>query len=349
LWKFGWSGKVSSQTQTCNFLSFRHQNEIALPRKIIISRNQHSSSKFVKQMGQELRFGIITVQNLPWNEEVRRWQFIEALGFDSVWVADHFVDPYRPNSPWFEGWTLLAALATQTSRIRIGTLVTSIALRNPAMLARQALTVDHISNGRLELGLGTGVSWDPAYSMIGIENWRPRERVARFREAVEIVDRCLRNRVTTFKGQYYQLEDAVFMPRTMQQPRPPITIGATGLLMLRLAARYADAWNSVPGEWRTSPYKMLEDTRRRNQLLDDYCKEIGRDPQTLRRSLLVFGSDAETAFNSVDSFKKVVERYRNVGITEFIFYYPERDEQIPILKQVSKRIIPNLRSPQALD
>lgn len=300
-------------------------------------------------MSQELRFGIITVQNLPWNREVERWKFIEALGFDSVWVADHFVDPYEPGSPWFEGWTLLAALATQTNRIRIGTLVSSIPLRNPAMLARQALTVDHISNGRLELGLGTGVSWDPVYRMIGIENWSSQERVARFREAVEIVDQCLRNRVTTYEGRYYQLKDAVIAPSPVQQPRPPITIGASGPQVLKLAARYADTWNSVPGEWRTSPDEMLEQTRRRNQMLDDYCEEIGRGPQTLRRSLLVFGSEAQTVFNSADAFNEVVKRYRNVGITEFIFYYPFRDEQIPVFEQIARKAIPKLRATQGPD
>jgi alkanesulfonate monooxygenase SsuD/methylene tetrahydromethanopterin reductase-like flavin-dependent oxidoreductase (luciferase family) len=302
-------------------------------------------------MKQELRFGIITVQNRPWKKEVERWKFIESLGFDSVWVADHFVDPYEPNSPWFEGWTLLAALASQIKRIRIGTLVSSIPLRNPAILARQALTVDHISNGRLELGLGTGVSGklDPVYSMIGIEDWPPQERVARFREVVEIVDQCLRNRVTTYKGQYYRLKDAVMTPKPVQQPRPPITIGAMGPSMLKLAARYADTWNSVPGEWHASPDKMLEDTRRRNSLLDDYCEEIGRDPQTLRRSLLIFGSEAQTVFNSADAFEAVVERYWNVGITEFIFYYPFRDEQIPVFEKIARNVIPKLRATHGRD
>jgi len=300
-------------------------------------------------MGQELRFGIITVQNLPWKKEVERWQFIETLGFDSVWVADHFVDPYEPNSFWFEGWTLLAALASQTNRIRIGTLVTSIPLRNPAILARQALTVDHISNGWLELGLGTGVNWDPVYSMIGIENWLPQERVARFREVVEVVDLCLRNRVTTYQGEYYRLKDAVMIPAPIQQPRPPITIGAMGRSMLKIAARYADTWNSVPGEWRAPLNKKLENTRQRNKLLDEYCEEIGRDPQTIRRSLLVFGSEAETVFNSVDSFETVVECYRDVGIAEFIFYYPERDEQVPVFEQIAKKVIPKLRASRGHD
>ena len=295
-------------------------------------------------MKQVLRFGIVTVQNLTWAEEVERWQFIEALGFDSVWVADHFVDPYEPDSPWFEGWTLLAALASQTKRIRIGTLVSSIPLRNPAMLARQALTVDHISNGRLELGLGTGVPWDPAYSMIGIDNWPPQERIARFREAVEIVNRCLRNRVTTYEGRYYQLKGAVMRPPPVQRPRPPITIGATGKSMLEITARYADAWNSVPGEWRAPLNTKLECTRQRNELLDEYCREIGRDPQTLRRSVLVFGSEAETVFNSTDTFDAVVKCYRDVGITEFIFYYPFNHEQIPVFEKIAREVIPKLRA-----
>lgn len=131
---------------------------------------------------------------------MRRWQFIESLGFDSVWLADHFVDPYQPDSPWFEAWTLLGALATETRTIRIGTLATSMPLRNPALLARQAITVDHISNGRLEVGLGAGVRRDPVHSMIGIENWFSAERVARFREAVEIVDRSLRGETVDYEG-----------------------------------------------------------------------------------------------------------------------------------------------------
>jgi alkanesulfonate monooxygenase SsuD/methylene tetrahydromethanopterin reductase-like flavin-dependent oxidoreductase (luciferase family) len=295
-------------------------------------------------MNQALRFGILTVQNIPWMKLMERWHSIEALGFDSIWVADHFVDPYQPDSPWFESWTLLGALANQTDHVRIGTLVTSFLLRNPAMLARQAITVDHVSNGRLELGLGTGVSWDPVYSMIGIENWSPQERVARFREVVEIVDLCLRNKVTSYEGQYYHLRDAAMNPQPVQQPRPPIIIAAVGPLMLKITARYADAWNFVPGDWNTPPHKMLHRTIRKNKLLDDYCVAIGRDPKTIRRSLLVFGSEARTAFNSVDTFETIVRNYQDVGITEFIFYYPFTDEQVPVFTQIARKVIPKLRT-----
>jgi len=300
----------------------------------------------VKSMGESIRFGIVTLQHLPWQDEVNRWQLIENLGFDSVWVADHFVNYMQPNAPWFESWTLLAALASRTSHIRIGTLVSSIPLRNPAILARQALTVDHISNGRLELGLGAGApgNIDPVYSMIGIEDWAPAERVSRFQEVVEIVDKCLRNRVVSYDGKYYQLRDVTMAPPPVQRPRPPITIGAMGPRMLKLAARYADTWNSFGDEeWGAPPERIVKNTRHRNELLDKYCREIGREPNSLRRSLLTFGADAGIVFRSPKDFKEVVERYRKIGITELIFFYPHTEKLIPTFKEIATEVIPTLR------
>ena len=299
-----------------------------------------------KSMGQNISFGIATLQHLPWEKEVERWQLIENLGFDSVWLADHFVNYMQPNAPWFESWTLLAALASNTSHIRIGTLVSSIPLRNPAMLARQALTVDHISDGRLELGLGAGApgSVDPVYSMIGIEDWEPSERVTRFQETVEIIDKCLRNRVTSYDGQYYQLRDVAMAPPPVQQPRPPITIGAMGPRMLKLAARYADTWNSFGDEeWGAPPERIVENTRNRNELLDRYCREIGREPNSLRRSLLTFGADATIAFRSPKDFEEVVERYQEIGINELIFFYPHTEKLIPTFREIATQVIPTLR------
>lgn len=196
------------------------------------------------KLSHKLRFGIAFLPDTPWDEFVRRFQYIEELGFDIVGFGDHFAHFFFPNRIWFEAWTLLSAIATQTSKIRIGTLVTPFAWRNPAFLARQALTVDHISNGRLELGLGSGVRSDRSYEMTGIPNWGPRERVARLREYVEIVDRLLSNKVTNYEGRYYKIKEAEMSPRPVQKPRPPITIAAEGPGMLKLAARYADTWTT---------------------------------------------------------------------------------------------------------
>ena len=196
-------------------------------------------------MSHALRFQVLILPNAPWAEVMSRFRHVEDLGFDLATTADHFVDWNNPAVPWLEAWTVLAAAARETTRIRLATYVSQIPLRHPAMLARQALTVDHISGGRLEVGLGTGLSIDPAYDMIGIPNWEPKERVARFAEYVEIVDRLLSNEKSSFEGRYYRVKDAAMNPRPVQRPRPPIVIAALGPVMLRLAARHADNWNTL--------------------------------------------------------------------------------------------------------
>jgi alkanesulfonate monooxygenase SsuD/methylene tetrahydromethanopterin reductase-like flavin-dependent oxidoreductase (luciferase family) len=142
--------------------------------------------------------------------------------------------------------------------------------------------------------------------------------VARFREAVEIVDRALREEVATFRGRYYQVVDAPVYPRPVQRPRPPLTLAANGPASLRLAAEYADTWNSLGGPG-LSPRASLDVTRQRDALLDEYCVAIGRDPAAIGRSFLV-GFAGDTPFASVDAFHEVVGRYREIGIDEFIFY-----------------------------
>jgi alkanesulfonate monooxygenase SsuD/methylene tetrahydromethanopterin reductase-like flavin-dependent oxidoreductase (luciferase family) len=220
--------------------------------------------------------------NASWPEILSRFRHVEDLGFDLATTADHFVDWNNPAVPWLEAWTLLAAAARETTRIRLATYVTQIPLRHPAMLARQALTVDHISGGRLEVGLGTGLTIDPAYDMIGIPNWEPKERVARFKEYVEIVDRLLSHETSSFEGSYYRIKDAAMNPRPVQRPRPPIVIAAIGPAMLRHAARHADNWNSL--SFAASFERQLAETAERIARIDDACAAIGRDPSSLRRS-----------------------------------------------------------------
>jgi alkanesulfonate monooxygenase SsuD/methylene tetrahydromethanopterin reductase-like flavin-dependent oxidoreductase (luciferase family) len=302
-------------------------------------------------MGSQLRFGLVTPQLVPWPAMIERWRTAEDLGFDSVWVVDHFVNPAMASGRWFEGWTMLAALATQTARIRLGVLVTSISFRNPALLAKEALTVDHISGGRLELGLGAGGQVND-HLMTGSDPWPPAERVDRFREFVAMVDALLRSDTpTTFDGAYYHGRAAIMAPGPLQRPRPPITIGATGRRMLEIAAEYADCLNTTGGgDGRRAsdmaPEEALAGVRRRNALLDEMCRKRGRAPASIMRSLLAGGgSGPENPWVSVEAFRDFVGRYHEAGIGEFLFYYPSRAELAHgHFERIAHEAIPELRS-----
>jgi alkanesulfonate monooxygenase SsuD/methylene tetrahydromethanopterin reductase-like flavin-dependent oxidoreductase (luciferase family) len=299
------------------------------------------------QASHPLSFGVITIQNAPWDTLMKRWKFIESAGFDSLWVADHFTVPYPDyaDMPFFEAWTTLAAMAAQTMRIRIGTLVTAITWRNPAWLARQALTVDHLSQGRLELGIGAGSSTDIGVKMIGLDAWPRKERVERFREYVEIVDTLLRQPTTSYHGEYYHIEKAPMQPRPIQQPRPPLTIGAYGPRMLKLTARYADMWNCIGGVSDDA----ISQLTRRNQQINDYCKAIGRDPHDIRRSYILCDPVALrnlgpiSIYNSAEAFQDAVDKCLHAGITTIILGYPFANNQIPKFESIAKQTIPKIR------
>jgi len=308
-------------------------------------------------MAQALRFGVMTIQNVSWSTLVERWRQLDELGFDSAWVADHFTNPWYPSEPWFEGWTLLSALATHTERIRLGTMVTNISLHNPAVLARQALTVDHISGGRLELGIGAGGA-PIDHTMTGVPDWQPPERATRLHEFAEIVDQMLRNEVTTYRGRYYQVESSELHPAPVQKPRPPLTVAALGPKTLKLAAEHADRWNFFP-QYSLTVQQALEHTAQRNRMLDEYCAQLGRDPAEISRSLLAIPRMVDTPFDSDDAFHDFVERYREAGIDEFIFYWwredaieygydrdiVERSADRETLERLATEALPALRAP----
>lgn len=287
---------------------------------------------------KRLHFGICTDQNLAFEELRRRWQLYEQLGFDSVWDCDHLNQPSQPTGPYFEGWTLLSALAAGTQRIRVGVLVSCNTFRHPAITAQAAVTVDHVSNGRLELGFGAG--WfEDEHARFGIRLAPPAERVDVFREAVQVLDGLLRNETTTFHGDYYRLEDASVRPRAIQRPRPPLTLGAHRPKMLRICAEYADTWNS---------FGSIDEIRQRNATLNDHCAAIGRDPESIRRSLYVWAAQLiehglPDPWSSVDAFEEVVGRYSEIGIEEFIFDQPGSD-QGAVAERIATETIPRLRA-----
>ncbi len=295
----------------------------------------------------DLRFYALTLPNVPWDELLLRYQRLEQLGFDLAGVADHFVDWSNPPSPWFEAWTLAAAIARETSRIRIATCVSQFPLRNPAMLAFQALTVDHISDGRLDLGLGIGLTSDPSYAMMGLPNWSNKERVARFKEYVEIVDQLLSNEVSTYKGRFYEVDQAVMNPRPVQRPRPPIMIAAMGPVMLKITAQFADIWNSM--SFAPSFDAQMEEMRAKVALIDEHCASLARDPATLRRSYHMFDASARASgglisyYESEDLFVEMVERVIGLGFTEIGVYYPTVESQLARFEQIARQTIPRLR------
>jgi F420-dependent oxidoreductase-like protein len=281
-----------------------------------------------------VRFGIVTDQNLPWPALKERWELFEALGFDSIWDCDHFIQPSRPTGPYFEAWTLLAALAAVTTRIRIGVLVSCNTFRHPSLLAKEAVTVDHVSNGRLELGLGAGW-YEPEHPMFGIPFPGPAELVGRYREAVELVDTLLRNDTSTFDGHFYQVREATTRPKPVQQPRPPLVLAAHRSKMLRIVAEYADTWNS---------FGTVEEMRSRNTMLDEHCAAIGRDRRSIVRSLYGWAALMPTdPWASVDAFLEMVGRYAEAGVEEFLIDQP-RQEQHATLERVAAEVLPALRS-----
>jgi F420-dependent oxidoreductase-like protein len=242
-----------------------------------------------------MRFAIKTApQHTTWDAMLEVWRAADDIElFESAWTFDHFYPIFSDSTgPCLEGWITLTALAQATRRLRLGTLVTGIHYRHPAVLANMAATLDIISGGRLELGIGAG--WNEEESgAYGIELGTPRERSDRFEEACAVLTALLTQETTTFKGSYYQLTEARCEPKPVQRPHPPICIGGSGKLRtLRTAARYAQHWNFVGGP--------PDEFRAARDVLHQHCADIGRDPaQILLSSHVPYtGDPAETADNA---------------------------------------------------
>jgi alkanesulfonate monooxygenase SsuD/methylene tetrahydromethanopterin reductase-like flavin-dependent oxidoreductase (luciferase family) len=302
-------------------------------------------------MPHKLRFSVLVAPNVPWQEFLRRCRHIEELGFDGLSFADHFTEYSGAMGPWFEMWTQLSAIAMATTRIRLGPLVAQIPLRNPAMFALQALTADHISGGRLDIGLGLGLVIDPSSRMMGIENWSVKERAARFSEYVEIVDRLLSQEETSYQGRYYQVDAAVLSPRPVQSPRPPILIAAMGPVMLGHAARHADIWNGM--SFALNFEAQLEETRQRMAAMDARCAAISRDPASLRRSYYMSDRNKRSSggviqfYESEETFTRMARQIIALGISDLAFEYPVLDRQRPVFERIARDVIPALRAAHA--
>jgi alkanesulfonate monooxygenase SsuD/methylene tetrahydromethanopterin reductase-like flavin-dependent oxidoreductase (luciferase family) len=260
--------------------------------------------------------GALLVPNVPFAATFERARRLESLGVTHLWVDDHAANPAAPAGPWADCFATLAALAAATQRIRIGSLVANPILRAPAVLARAALTVDDISGGRAEVGLGSGYA-QTDHAFAGTAPWRPAERQRRFAEAVATVDALLRGELLA------GTEDARLAPASAQRPRPPLTVAAHGRSALDVAARHADRWISYGG-WGLASGELLALTRRRGLRLDERCAAHGRDPRTVRRALLA-GNRAvtrEPIWSAPAAFADFAGRAAEAGLDEIVVYYP---------------------------
>lgn len=250
---------------------------------------------------KKLSFGIKTApQHTTYEDILRVWLEADALPqIEHAWLFDHFMPLGNdPTGPCLEGWTLLAALAARTTRLRLGLMVTGNTYRHPAILANEAATVDIISNGRLEFGIGAG--WNEMeHTAYGIPLYTPGERIRRMGEACEVVRRLWTETRANFDGRYYQLKDALCEPKPIQKPYPPITIGGGGeKLTLRMVALYANIWNFIGN----GPEEFI----RKSEILNQHCADVKRDPTTIQRSVQIFvnPSDMNETITMADSFIK---------------------------------------------
>jgi F420-dependent oxidoreductase-like protein len=260
-----------------------------------------------------LRIGIKLSQQVhPIEAQREAWRMADEAGFDHIWPFDHLIalgnDPTRLI---FDGWTILGALAENTKRARIGLNVTGNLYRHPGLLAKIAVTVDHLSGGRLEFAIGTGWA-EFEHTMLGLEYGTAGQRIARLDEACQVFKSLWSGERRSFEGEHYRLVDAIERPMPVQQPHPPIWIGGRGeRKTLRVVAMHADVWNISGNHVRDASFNLDEDIRLAG-VLDGHCEAIGRDPAEIRRSVQLLHRD------DLESTLQAGEAYVNAGFPELI-------------------------------
>lgn len=227
-----------------------------------------------------MRISAKLAPTFDYSELEQFWRMADELGFEAIWNYDHFYGLAENATPTHEGWTTLAAMGVVIRQARIGCMVTGVTYRNPAILAKMAVTVDHISGGRLDFGIGAG--WHEAeHRGYGLEFPSAGTRVAMLDEALTVIRRLWTEESVTFEGKFYTLRDALCKPKPVQRPHPPIVVGGSQPKMLRVIARHADEWN-MPSHGAPELWGEV------NTRLDEACAEVGRDPAEIRRSVQIF-------------------------------------------------------------
>ena len=312
---------------------------------------------FVPQGWKMELAGIEGAEN-KWNKAVEIAVLAEQLGFDSIWVYDHFHNvPVPAHEAVFECWTTIAAISQRTSRIRLGQMVGCNSYRNPGLLAKITSTVDVISGGRLDWGIGAGW-YENEYRGYGYEFKKPSDRIGMLRETVEIVKSMWTNAETTYDGKYYKMERANCDPKPLQQPTPPVWIGGGGeKVTLRVVAEHADVSNFG---------SSVEEFVRKREILKGHCAAIGRDEETIRKTvssevfiretekeIIEAGSRslwgepeeswrAKALVGTPEQVSEKIQRYLDAGCTGFVPWCPDYPST-ETLELFARHVMPNFR------
>jgi alkanesulfonate monooxygenase SsuD/methylene tetrahydromethanopterin reductase-like flavin-dependent oxidoreductase (luciferase family) len=288
---------------------------------------------------RRLSFGIKTTQNV-YQDVLAVWQEADTIPeIEHAWLWDHMVPLREPYStPQLEGWSMLAALAAQTRRLRMGLMVTNNQNRLPAILAKIAATVDVISGGRLEFGIGAGAGAEVGrreYEAYGVPSYSQAECIQRLDEACGIIRRMWTEPVFDHEGRHYHLRGAICEPKPVQKPHPPIMIGGGGeRLTLRVVARHADTWN-LPGP----PWSSPEQFRHKSQVLGEHCSAIGRDPAEIERQAYLIVDSRER-----EATRDALAAYVAAGATQLVLA-----DRAPYAPGHLRRLVDEFVSPLILE
>jgi alkanesulfonate monooxygenase SsuD/methylene tetrahydromethanopterin reductase-like flavin-dependent oxidoreductase (luciferase family) len=289
-----------------------------------------------------MRLSTVILPIYRWHEQGREvWRRAEELGFHAAYTYDHLSWRTFRDGPWFGAVPTLTAAAAATGRIRLGTLVTSPNFRHPVTLAKELISLDDVSDGRITLGIGAGGSGFDA-TVLGEEAWTPKERADRFAEFVPLLDRLLTTGTVSQAGTHYSADEARTVPGCVQQPRLPFAVAATGPRGMRLAARYGQAWVTTgdPKLFESgTPEQSRQAIRSQIERLGEACAAIDRDAAELDRILLTgFTPDRSTPLDSLDAFVDFAGRHTELGVTEIVIHSPVPDSDFAADPEVFERI-----------
>jgi alkanesulfonate monooxygenase SsuD/methylene tetrahydromethanopterin reductase-like flavin-dependent oxidoreductase (luciferase family) len=288
-----------------------------------------------------VRLGVLILPEHRWPAAADMWSRAEALGFDHAWTFDHIAWRQLRDAPWFAAVPTLAAAGMVTSTIRLGTLVASPNFRHPVPFARELLTLDDLTGGRLTVGIGAGAEgWDT--TALGNEPWSMTERQDRFGEFVDLLDLLLTHRAATFEGRFWSALEARTYPGCVQQPRVPFALAATGPKSMRVAARHASVWVTNGDRTHEGPPVPPGDgaavVERQMRLFAEACEAEDRDPATVDK-LVLTGPLLDTGLDSVDSFRAVVDAYAAVGVTDLVVPWPRPEPPYAGDESILERIV----------